>query len=233
MGARGVPPVILSYTIHRHWGSGAEGRPAREVLHVVETSHATVTDLLRELQAGNTAALGELFPLVYGELRSLAHRQRRRWRGDSTLNTTALVHEAYLKLVGQSGCTVENRAHFLSVAAKAMRHILCNYARDRSRIKRGGDLRRSAVEDLDALPATLTFSHDQAATLIALDDALTELERTDSGLSQIVECRFFGAMSIDDTAVALGISSATVKRRWNLARSWLYREMHPEERRQG
>ena len=92
MGARGVPPLILSYTIHRHWGSGAEGRPAREVLHVVETSHATVTDLLRELQAGNTAALGELFPLVYGELRSLAHRQRRRWRGERSPSCGCLSH---------------------------------------------------------------------------------------------------------------------------------------------
>lgn len=199
---------------------------------MVESSHATVAELLRELQAGNRAALNELFPLIYRDLQSMAHQQRRRWRGNSTLNTTALVHEAYLKLVDQTRCGVESRAHFLALAARAMRHILCNYARDRSRLKRGGRLRRCTVENMDALPARLTFSAQDVAVLIALDDALNELEREESGLSQVVECRFFGAMSIDDTAAALRISPATVKRRWLLARSWLYREMHPAARRE-
>jgi RNA polymerase sigma factor (TIGR02999 family) len=200
---------------------------------VTKPSHATVTGLLRELQVGNRAALGELFPLVYGELRVLAHRQRRRWRGDSTLNTTALIHEAYVKLVDQTRCDVQSRAHFLSIAAKAMRHILCNYARDRRRIKRGGRMQQCTLDDIDALPATLTLSPDQALILVVLDDALNELERADKRLSEIVECRFFGAMSIEDTAAALGLSPATVKRRWTLARSWLYREMQSEERHRG
>ena len=188
--------------------------------------------LLDELQSGNRAALGELFPLVYDELRGLAHRQRRRWRGDLTLNTTALVHEAYLKLVDQKRLDAGDRAHFLAVAAKAMRHILCNYARDRRRIKRGGGLERFSIDTMDALPAQVTFSRDQAATLIALDDALKALEKVDKRLSHVVECRFFGAMSIEDTSVALALSPATVKRRWNLARSWLYREMHLGPRQQ-
>jgi RNA polymerase sigma factor (TIGR02999 family) len=192
---------------------------------VVDSTQTTVTNLLRELQAGNSAALGELFPLVYNELRVLAHRQRRRWHGDFTLNTTALVHEAYLKLVDQTQLDIDNRAHFLGVAAKAMRHILCNYARNRRTIKRGGDLQRLRLEELDALPEKMTLSQDQAAILVALDEALKQLETVDSRLSDVVECRFFGAMSIEDTAAALALSPATVKRRWTLARSWLYREL--------
>jgi RNA polymerase sigma factor (TIGR02999 family) len=192
---------------------------------VVDSTQTTVTNLLRELQAGNSAALGELFLLVYNELRVLAHRQRRRWHGDFTLNTTALVHEAYLKLVDQTQLDIDNRAHFLGVAAKAMRHILCNYARNRRTIKRGGDLQRLRLEELDALPEKMTLSQDQAAILVALDEALKQLETVDSRLSDVVECRFFGAMSIEDTAAALALSPATVKRRWTLARSWLYREL--------
>jgi RNA polymerase sigma factor (TIGR02999 family) len=195
---------------------------------VVESTQTIVTNLLRELQVGNRAALGDLFPLVYNELRELAHRQRRRWRGDFTLNTTALVHEAYLKLVDQTRLDIDNRAHFLGVAAKAMRHILCNYARDRRRKKRGGDLQRLPLEEIDALPQTLTLSQDQAAILVALDDGLKQLETVDKRLSDVVECRFFGAMSIEDTAAALALSPATVKRRWTLARSWLYRELQDQ-----
>jgi RNA polymerase sigma factor (TIGR02999 family) len=195
---------------------------------VVESTQTIVTNLLRELQVGNRAALGDLFPLVYNELRELAHRQRRRWRGDFTLNTTALVHEAYLKLVDQTRLDIDNRAHFLGVAAKAMRHILCNYARDRRRKKRGGDLQRLPLEEIDALPQTLTLSQDQAAILVALDDGLKQLETVDKRLSEVVECRFFGAMSIEDTAAALALSPATVKRRWTLARSWLYRELQDQ-----
>jgi RNA polymerase sigma factor (TIGR02999 family) len=195
---------------------------------VVESTQTIVTNLLRELQVGNRAALGDLFPLVYNELRELAHRQRRRWRGDFTLNTTALVHEAYLKLVDQTRLDIDNRAHFLGVAAKAMRHILCNYARDRRRKKRGGDLQRLPLEEIDALPQTLSLSQDQAAILVALDDGLKQLETVDKRLSDVVECRFFGAMSIEDTAAALALSPATVKRRWTLARSWLYRELQDQ-----
>ena len=195
---------------------------------MVDSTQTTVANLLRELQAGNRAALGDLFPLVYDELRALAHRQRRRWHGDFTLNTTALVHEAYLKLVDQTRLDIDNRAHFLGVAAKAMRHILCNYARERRTIKRGGDLQRLPLAQMDALPEKVTLSQDQAAILVALDDALKQLQTVDIRLSDIVECRFFGAMSIEDTAAALALSPATVKRRWTLARSWLYRELQDQ-----
>jgi RNA polymerase sigma factor (TIGR02999 family) len=155
----------------------------------------------------------------------LAHHSLRRSRGDFTLNTTALVHEAYLKLVEQSQPGAENRTHFLCVASKAMRHILCNYARDRLRKKRGGDLARLSLSDIDGIPAKVTFSLEQAEVVVALDDALQQLSAAHKELSDIVECRFFGTMSIEDTATALRLSPATVKRRWILARSWLYRAM--------
>ena len=151
--------------------------------------------------------------------------QRRRWHGDLTLNTTALVHEAYLKLVDQKRVQARSRTHFFAVAAKTMRHILCNYARDRLRKKRGGDLRRLTLADIGAIPEHLIVSAEQSEVLVALDDALRQLANDDKRLSDIVECRFFGAMSIADTATALGLSPATVKRHWTLARSWLYREM--------
>ena len=192
---------------------------------MVEATQTTVTKLLHDYQAGNRAALGELFPLVYEELRVLAHRERRRWRGDFTLNTTSLVHEAYLKLVDQKELKAESRTHFLGVAAKAIRHILCNYARDRLRKKRGGDLRRLSFADIETVAPPVVLSPEQAEVLLALDEALTQLENVHKELSDIVECRFFGAMSIEDTAAALGLSPATVKRRWILARSWLYRAM--------
>jgi RNA polymerase sigma factor (TIGR02999 family) len=192
---------------------------------MAESSQTTVTNLLRELQAGNRDALGELFPLVYAELRTLAHRHRHRWRGDFTLNTTALVHEAYLKLVEQNGAGPANRTHFFCVASKAMRHILCNYARDRLRKKRGGDLARLSLADIGAMPATVVFSPEHAEVLLALDAALQQLASVHKELTDVVECRFFGGMSIEDTAAALDVSPATVKRRWMLARAWLYRAM--------
>ena len=141
------------------------------------------------------------------------------------MNTTALVHEAYLKLVDQKRVKATSRTHFFAVAAKTMRHILCNYARERLRKKRGGDLHRLTVANIEAIPENLIVSVEQSEVLVALDDALRHLEKDDQRLSDIVECRFFGAMSIADTASALGLSPATVKRHWALARSWLYREM--------
>jgi RNA polymerase sigma factor (TIGR02999 family) len=192
---------------------------------MTQASPTTVTRLLAELQLGNRAAFSELFPLIYGELRALARRQRQAWRGDLTLNTTALLHEAYVKLVNQKRLDVGSRVHFFAVAAKAMRHILCNYARDRRRQKRGGDLQRLSIDELDAMPEKLTVSPKQAEILMALDAALRELQEMNPKLSDVVECRFFGAMSIEDTAAALDLSPATVKRHWALARAWLYRKM--------
>jgi len=189
------------------------------------STEATVTSLLDQLQSGHREALNQLYPLVYQELKALAHYHRRRWHGDDTLGTTALLHEAYLKLLGQQELTARNRAHFLAVAAKAMRHILSNYAEARRRKKRGGDREKVSLETLDTLPVPLDFTDEHANAMALLDEALGKLERTDDRLSQVVECRFFGGMSIADTATALGVSPATVKRDWILARAWLYREM--------
>jgi RNA polymerase sigma factor (TIGR02999 family) len=191
----------------------------------MESSPATITRLLGELQVGRREALTELFPLIYDELRLLAHRQRQRWQGNPTLDTTALVHEVYLKLVDQARVNAASRAHFLAVAAKAMRHILCNYARDQSRKKRGGELQKVTFDDLYAMPNKLTFADSHAAAMLALDDALRQLHNEDQSLSEIVECRFFAGMSIEETAAALDLSPATVKRRWLLARSMLYRRI--------
>ncbi|MEM8559810.1 MAG: sigma-70 family RNA polymerase sigma factor [Bacteroidota bacterium] len=191
--------------------------------------HATaeVTRLLHAAQAGDDTALERLFPLVYDELRALARRQRGGWRGQQTLNTTALVHEAYLRL--QEGASTaegggfENRAHFLGVAAKAMRHILVDYARRQQAQKRGGDQHRV---DLDAPGLSIANPDGPALTdLLALDGALDRLAERDARAAQIVECRFFADMTIEETAAVVGVSTPTVKRSWRMAQAWLYREM--------
>lgn len=189
------------------------------------TRAGTITRLLFDFENGDKAALEALFPIVYDELRSVAHRQRRNWNGDVTLGTTALVHEAYLKLVDVDHIGARSRVHFLRVAAMAMRQILCNYARDQRAAKRGGG---SPIVSLDLLgegAAHLSFSDEQSDALTELDEALRRLEHFDARLAAVVECRFFGGLTIEDTAGALDVSAATVKRDWSLARSWLYREM--------
>ncbi|HSJ15533.1 MAG TPA: sigma-70 family RNA polymerase sigma factor [Longimicrobiales bacterium] len=184
----------------------------------------TVTRLLQAIQEGDRAALNTLFPLVYEELRTLAAGQRRRWHGDLTLNATAIVHEAYVKLVDQRTLIPESRGHFFAVAATAMRQILCNYARDRQRLKRGGGAVHLPLDEaLNAGPPEV--SDDQAAELAALDEAITRLQQISVRQAQVVECRFFGGLGVEDTALALGISPATVKRDWTMARAWLYREL--------
>jgi len=188
-----------------------------------------VTRLLYALQHGDRAALDQLVPLVYEELRALAHGQRQRWQGDHTLDTTALVHEAYLKLVDQSRATWESRAHFLATAAKAMRHILINYARDRRAQKRGGDQPKLSLEELsEKLEGTAALSDDRAELLMALDAALTKLEHVNERQSRIVECRFFGGLTIEETAAALGISTASVSRGWALAQVRLFQDVQRE-----
>jgi len=191
------------------------------------SSHATITGLLRAGERGDREALNTLFPLVYDELRNLARQQRRRWHGDITLDTTALVHEVYLKLAGQEAPRTQGRAHFCAVAAKAMRHILCNYARDRSRKKRGGGVQHLRLEPGHELAGQLQLSDDQTDRLVALDKALQTLEGIAERQARVVECRFFGGMSLEDTAAVLGVSPRTVNRDWTFARAWLQREMQP------
>jgi len=185
----------------------------------------TDSGLLEAVERGDAAALTALFSLVYRELRILARQQRRRWHGDITLDTTALVHEVYLKLAGRHQPASRSRAHFFAVAAKAMRHILCNYARDRSRNKRGGRVPHIRLEPGEDVVGHLQLTDDQTERLAALDEALRAFARIAERQAQVVECRFFGGMSIEDTATALGISARTVRRDWIFARAWLRREM--------
>jgi RNA polymerase sigma factor (TIGR02999 family) len=189
------------------------------------SSPAALAALLHAVHGGDREALAELFPLVYEELTLLAHRQRRAWHGDLTLNTTAVVHEVYLKLVHQRQLPAESRGHFLAVAATAMRHILCNYARDRRTRKRGGGAMHVTLDPGHQVAPGLELSESQTDELTALDDALHRFERIAERQARIVECRFFGGMSVEETAEALGISPRTVKRDWNFARAWLRRDI--------
>ena len=192
----------------------------------IDSRHDTVTQLLLELRAGDQDALNQLLPLVYDQLHELARLQRRRWSGDDTLNTTALVHEAYLRMAGDSEPGWENRAHFLAVASRAMRHILVDYAKRQHRAKRGGDRARVPLDAIEAaLQAAADPSDAGSEALVALDEALRRLEQHDARQSRIVECRFFGGMAIHETAEALGVSTATVKRGWGMAQAWLHREV--------
>jgi RNA polymerase sigma factor (TIGR02999 family) len=185
----------------------------------------TVTRLLADLERGDSAALEALFPIVYDELKRMARRQRNRWNGDSTMDTTALVHEVYLKLAAPDRVGARTRVHFLRVASRAMRHILSNYARDRRTAKRGGKAGHVPLDSLTEGQNAIMFSSEQSEQLAGLDEALRRLESFDRRLSDVVECRFFGGLSIEDTAAALDVSPATVKRDWALARAWLYREL--------
>lgn len=194
-----------------------------------ESPQEIVDRLLNRVRAGDEDAFEQLFPLVYNELRALAEQQRRQWRGDDTLNTTALVHEAYLRLAGQSAPAWQNAPHFMAVASRAMRQILLDYAKWKHRAKRGGQMRAVPLDEIEsALKAGGDASGAVTDALVALDVALQRLDREDPMKSRIVECRFFGDMPIADTATALGVSPATVKRGWAMAQAWLYRELERE-----
>lgn len=189
-------------------------------------SSPSVSLLLQELRAGNQSAFDDLLPQVYDELHRLASQQRNRWDGDETLNTTALVHEAYFRLADQSAPNWQNRAHFLSVAAAAMRQILIDYSKRKHAAKRGGHAPHVPLHDIEAalLDAGPT-AEVRDEILIALDDALHRLDQVNHRQMRIVECRFFGGMTVDDTAEALNVSPATVKRGWSMAQAWLYRDL--------
>src|SRR6476469_9838317 len=194
-----------------------------------QASRAEVARLLEELQRGDGAAFDTLVPLLYEELRAIAHRQRQRWHGDDTLDTTALVHEAYLKLVDQSRAGWETRIHFLAAAARAMRHSLINYSRKRRAQKRGGGMPKVSLDAVgEHLHGEVALSDDNVDILVALDAALKALEQGNPRESRIVECRFFGGMTIEETAAALGISTATVSRGWALAQVRLLQEVRRE-----
>jgi RNA polymerase sigma factor (TIGR02999 family) len=178
-----------------------------------------VTTLLLEWGGGKRQALDELMPLVYDHLRRLADRQLRRERPDHTLQSTDLVHEAYLKLIDQTRVRWKDREHFFAIAAQAIRRILVNYARSRDASKRGGGNTLLAFEEAIALPDRKDID------LVRLDDALESLARLDPQQASIVELRFFGGLSIEGTAQVLDLSTSTVNREWSLARAWLHREL--------
>lgn len=179
-----------------------------------------VTQLLIGWSEGDRDAFDRLLPLVYQELKRMADRYLRRERSDHTLQSTALVHEAYLKLIDQRHVRWQNRAHFFGIAAQAMRRILVDHARDRQAEKRGGGAVKLSLDD------ELDLSDRRASELIALDDALNTLMEMDAQKSRIVELRFFGGLSIEETAEVLGVGTATVIRQWRLAKAWLYGEIN-------
>jgi RNA polymerase sigma-70 factor (ECF subfamily) len=178
-----------------------------------------VSQLLRAWSNGDQDALDKLMPLVYEELRRMAKRCMDRQNPGHTLQTTALIHEAYLRLVGQKEAHWQNRAHFFAVAAQAMRHILVDYARSRHAAKRGGEIKLVSLVD------AAVVSEERTAELVALDDALESLAGVDRRKCQVVELRYFGGLSVEETAEVLKVSPETVSRDWRLARTWLLREL--------
>src|SRR5262245_35794139 len=182
-------------------------------------AHTEVSQLLVEWGQGDQEALGRLMPLVYNELRRLASRNLRRERPDHTLQTTALVHEAYLKLVDQQHANWQNRAQFFAIAAQLMRRILVDYARSHRAAKHGGDYIKLSLDEVAAL------SDQKSADLLALDEALDRLANLDPQQSRVVELRIFGGLGVEETAAALDISPRTVKREWSMARAWLHQQL--------
>jgi RNA polymerase sigma-70 factor, ECF subfamily len=178
-----------------------------------------VTQLLMQWTGGDAAALDQLLPLVYDELRRLAASYLRRERSDHTLQSTALVHEAYLRLVDQRETQYQNRAHFFAVASQMIRRILVDHARGHMRDKRGGGAPKLSIDEALAVPG------ENNLDLVALDDALHTLAELDPRQSRVVEMRFFGGLSIEETAEALEVSPATIKREWTTAKAWLFRQL--------
>ena len=191
-----------------------------------DEKQASIQRLLVEIREGDQTAFDRLVPLVYDELREVARRQRSKWSGQETVRTTVLVHEAYLKLAASSAASWQDRPHFLAVAARAMRQILVDHARRAGAGKRGG---KSDHLPLDRI-AEITWgfpdlSQTDSERLLSLNESLGRLEEESARHCRVVECRFFGDMTVEETAEALGLSPSTVKRAWNRARAWLHRDL--------
>lgn len=182
-------------------------------------STSGVTQLLNDWRDGDRTALERLTPLIYEELKRIAHRYVRRERKGQTLQTTALVHEAYLRLAGNRESAWQNRAHFFAVTAQVMRHILIDHARRRQYLKHGGELEKVPLEEASLMSA------ERAAELVALDEALEELKQLDPRKSSVVELRYFGGLSLEEAAQALDVSVMTVRRDWRAAKAWLFRAL--------
>jgi RNA polymerase sigma-70 factor, ECF subfamily len=188
----------------------------------VEPRSKDVTLLLQNLNKGNAAAESELISAIYGELRRLAGHYMRQERPDHTLQATALVHEAFLRLTHRKDVSWQGRAHFFGVAAKLMRQILIDHARGRLREKRGSAGQKLSLDD------GLLLTQARSAELVAIDSALDRLTKLDPRQARIVELRFFGGLSVEETAKVVGISAKTVKRDWSVARAWLYQELRTD-----
>lgn len=179
-----------------------------------------ITQMLLELTDGNKEVVNQILPHIYDELRRLAGSYLRRERSDHTLQPTALVHEAYMKLIDQNRVKWQNRAHFFGIAAQVMRRILMDHARKHTAEKRGGDAEVLPIEE-----EILIVSEDRSSNLIALNDALDELAKMDPDKAKIVELRYFGGLSIEETAEVMGVSVPTVNRHWKMAKTWLYSQL--------
>lgn len=185
----------------------------------MQNNQQNITQLLNDLSQGNNVAIEKLLPMVYDELRKISSKYLRDEYRQHTLQTTELVHEAYLKLIGSQQISWQSRAHFFGIAAKTMRQILVDYARKRNAVKRGSGERKIT---LDESPLIIDISDEK---ILALDEALKRLESIEERSSKIVELRYFSGLTIEETAEILQISPATVKRDWNFAKAWLYREI--------
>ncbi len=182
-----------------------------------------VTRILTAIEGGNARVADELLPLVYEQLRRIARQHMAQERADHTLQATALIHEVYLKLVGNQEIRWANRAHFYAAAAEAMRRILVDHARKRGRLKRGGDRQRLPLKNVDLAV------QQNSSEILALDQALERLQKEDERMHKVVMLRFFAGLGIEDTASAMDVSSRTVKREWTFARAWLYRVLEQQE----
>jgi RNA polymerase sigma-70 factor (ECF subfamily) len=196
-----------------------KGAVRRKITRPAMSESHEVTLLLSALTRGDDGAASKLIPVVYDELRRLAGSYMRRERVDHTLQATALVHEAYLKLVEQRSVNWQSRAHFFGVAAQLMRRILIDHARGHSRQKRGGEQRKVSLDE------AFVFSEKQADELLAVDDSLNRLAKIDPRQARVVELRFFGGLSVEEAAEVLGVSPKTIKRDWSVAKAWLYADL--------
>jgi RNA polymerase sigma factor (TIGR02999 family) len=210
--------------LHAESGQLVHAGAARVGYGVPVNSDHDITGLLLAWRSGDQDALDQLFPRVYEELRHIAHRRLGHEREDHTLGTTALVNEAYLKLVDQTRVQWSDRAHFFAVAARVMRRILIDYARRHHARKRGGDVAPVTLDD-EALANATLVADQRAEMLLALDEALTRLAELDERLSRVVECRFFGGLTEEETAQALSVTARTVRRDWVKAKGWLHQAL--------
>ena len=181
-----------------------------------------ITRILRAWSGGDREAVDDLMPLVYDELHKVASQYLRKQRSDHTLQPTALVNEAYLKLIDISTVSWQDRAHFFAVASRTMRHVLVDHARGRNRDKRGGGAQKLSLDD------AVAFANSREVDLLSLDEAMSDLATIDDQQSRIVELRFFGGLTVEETALVLHISTATVKREWRIAKAWLHKRISNE-----